>query len=398
MLSWGKLVAICAGLATAFMVAEVGLRLAQPIPPHQLLPFPYKLNELRRFVNGTAGYFRFDAQLGWSLAPNWRIESDGVLSETNEAGLRAEREYPPEPPPGVRRLAAFGDSFVHCDEVNLEDCWTSGLEEAWPGTEVLNFGVPVYGPDQAWLRYERDGRAYRPCAVLIGYMVENINRVVNRFRPFYIPEANLILSKPRFVPDGDGLRLLPNPVTGPAMLADPRRVEAMLGPDDYWYFPGTFVANPLDVSYVVRVVRTAAYRRHIAERGGIDYYVQRFDHLYRVDQEAYQVAGRVLIQFARRVRQDGATPVVVVFARQAEVLDLRDRGVKVHQPLLDWLGREGIPAIDVTDRLAAEAQRIDVDALFASRGHYNKEGNGLVAATLARRLPELTAATCAVQL
>jgi len=71
--------------------------------------------------------------------------------------------------------------------VAYADCWTSGLEHAWPGSEVLNFGAPDYGHDQAWLRYERDGRAYRPCVVLMGYMVDSISRVVSRFRPFQSP-------------------------------------------------------------------------------------------------------------------------------------------------------------------------------------------------------------------
>ena len=56
------------------------------------------------------------------------------------------------------RLAVFGDSFTHCDEITYQNCWTSRLESLWPNTEVLNFGVPGFGPDQAWLRYQRDGR------------------------------------------------------------------------------------------------------------------------------------------------------------------------------------------------------------------------------------------------
>jgi len=159
----------------------------------------------------------------------------------------------------VRRLAAFGDSFVRCYEVNSADCWTTGLEQAWPGTQVLNFGMPVYGPDQVWLRYRRDGREFHPCGVLIGYMIENIQRVVNRFRAFYQPSTDFLLGKPRFVLDGDGLRLLPNPASSPWQLEDPRWVEETFGPQDAWYFPGMFVANPLDVSHVVRVARTAAY-------------------------------------------------------------------------------------------------------------------------------------------
>ena len=48
-------------------------------------------------------------------------------------------------------MAAFGESFTYCEEVDVSDCWVAQLEHAWAGSEVLNFGVPGYGPDQAWL-------------------------------------------------------------------------------------------------------------------------------------------------------------------------------------------------------------------------------------------------------
>jgi hypothetical protein len=104
-----------------------------------------------------------------------------------------------------------------------------------PGLEVLNFGVSGYSPDQAWLRYQRDGRAYQPCAVLIGYMIENVNRVVNRFRPFYQPDTGIVLGKPRFQVQSGQLTLLPIPAQQVTDYADPAWVERSLGPNDFWY-------------------------------------------------------------------------------------------------------------------------------------------------------------------
>jgi hypothetical protein len=68
--------------------------------------------------------------------PNTVHKAMQVTYRRNWAGMRAEREYPPKPPPGVRRLAAFGDSFTHCVEVDVEDCWTAHLEQAWARTDV----------------------------------------------------------------------------------------------------------------------------------------------------------------------------------------------------------------------------------------------------------------------
>ena len=46
------------------------------------------------------------------------------------------------------------------------------------GLEFENFGVPAYGLDQAFLRYQREGRPTHPQIVVIGFMEENIFRDV----------------------------------------------------------------------------------------------------------------------------------------------------------------------------------------------------------------------------
>ena len=369
------------------------MRVVRPVPEEALLPFTFHQYEITRLVNHDA-YLRYDPDLGWSQQAGARTVDSGIPFEANAAGFRADREYSQEAPPGVRRLVAFGDSFTHCDEVSLSDCWTTRLEAGWERSEVLNFGIPASAPDQGWLRYQRDGRPFHPCAVLVGFQVENVNRVVNRYRPFYAPETGVALPKPRFVLDGAGLRLLPNPVTGPGQLDDPAWVERNLGPDDFWYFPGMFAPSPLDDLLLARLTRSALYRQHrVAIRGPISDESPN-GSAYTPDDERFQVSGRLLVQFAREVRADGATPVVVFFGQRDEVVSLRHRDPKEYQPLLDWLASEEIATIDVTNDLAREANQSGVDTLFAKNGHYSRRGNQAVGAALAQRLPRLTAATC----
>lgn len=339
-------------------------------------------------------YLRFDADLGWSQEPGARAVDDGIVYQANAAGFRSEREYSLEPPPGVKRIAAFGDSFTHCDEVSYKDCWTSRLERAWDRSEILNFGIPGGAPDQGLLRYQRDGRPYEPCAVLVGFEVENVNRVVNRYRPFYAPWTGVAMSKPRFMLDGGGLRLLPNPVSGADQLDDPTWVERTLGPDDFWYFPGMFAPSPLDNLMLARLTRSALYRQHRLWIEGETSDARPNGRAYAPDDERFQVAGRVLVQFAREVQADGATPIVVFFGQRDEVVTVRRRQPKEYQPLLDWLAAEKIPVIDVTNAVAREANDRGVGTLFARNGHYSQRGNRVVATALKQRLSRLTAATC----
>jgi hypothetical protein len=387
------LLVLLATVLVGMAAGEAWVRVAEPIPRAQLLPLPYHRADLARLETGET-YIRFDAELGWTTGPSASASDDGVTYRSNAAGFRAEREATLATPPGMRRLAALGDSFTHCDEVNYADCWTARLEAAWPGTETLNFGIPASAPDQGWLRYRRDARPYRPCAVLIGFQVENVNRVVNRFRPFYAPTSGVALSKPRFVLDGDGLRLLPNPAASPADLADPAWVERTLGPDDYWYYPGLFARGPLDDLMLPRLLKSAAYRRHRATAEGPTSDARPNGSAYDPANERFSVAIRVLVGFAREVARDGATPVVVFFGQKREVVGVRHDEPKEYRGLLDEVRAAGVAVVDATDALAREANRSGTDVLFARGGHFSRRGNEAVAAGLARQLPALTAATC----
>lgn len=380
-----------ASLVVSVLIAELALGVLRPVPNDQLLPLSYRGEQLRIFSSGQS-YARFDQELGWVIRPDLVRRQGDVVYRTNRDGIRARRNHPYEPPPGVARLAAFGDSFTWCFGVDLSECWTSELEDAWPGVEVLNFGVPGYGPDQAWLRYQRQGPAYQPCGVLIGYLVENINRVVSRFRPYLDNAAGLVAAKPRFLLEGDSLVLLRNPVTSPEQVGDPLWTERTLGPHDHWYFPGLLVPNPLDFLHTVRLIRTAAYHNPFSDRWFTRGLSKNWDRLYAERGEAYQVAGRVLIEFARDVSRQGATPVVVVFPSQFELDDMVSGRPKAYAPLLEWLEREGVATIDLADALAVEARRTGARNIVPD--HMSPYGNRLAARELARRLPPLLSGTC----
>ncbi len=115
---------------------------------------------------------------------------------------------------------------------------------------------------------------------------------------------------------------------------------------------------------------------------------------YRTDTEAFQVATRVLSGFAQQVRNDGATPVVILFGRRQEAVIARHGEPRFYAPLKDALVRQGIATIDVSDWLARAAQRKGMEQLFGSRGHYSPDLNQIVATELARALPPLVAPTC----
>ena len=384
-----RLVALFFGLVLALLLAEVGLRLWPEPLAQPRLPVHYDLEALTRLEAGQ-GYVAFDRELGWLPTPSVERVGEDVRYRHNASGMRAEVEYSQQPRPGVRRYAAYGDSFTYCEEVKLENCWTTMLQDDLRRSEVLNFGVPGYAPDQAWLRYQRDGPAWQPCAVLIGHMTENINRVVNRFRPFYYWGTGIPLPKPRFVLEHGQPVLLPSPVESTDQLRDPRWVETNLGPGDSWYFPGTFVANPLDSFELISLARTARFR--FGRDEGVEWTPEFSERAYRPGQEAFDVLVAVLSGFAADVRAAGASPVVLIFPWRGEIARARDGQPLPHRALLDALRERDVPFIDFSEALGAQTRRTTFTNVV--QNHYRPIGNEVVERTLLRELPPLTAATC----
>ena len=143
----------------------------------------------------------YDEWLGWAYRPNSTRQS-GTFT-INSAGLRSRREYSQRPPPDTLRIALFGDSFTASADVGDDEAWGHQLEmklnQAGIRTEVLNFGVGGYGMGQAFLKWQHQGRHYRPDMVIFGFQPENLNRNVNIFRQLYRSATSIPFSKPRFV-------------------------------------------------------------------------------------------------------------------------------------------------------------------------------------------------------
>ena len=106
----------------------------------------------------------FHPTLGWRTKANL-VSRHNVI---NSWGLRSPREYSEVPPDGTLRVAAHGDSFVYGSEVLGDECWSSIIERENADIEVLNYGVPGYGTDQAYLRYVEEGRRGQPQVVVLG--------------------------------------------------------------------------------------------------------------------------------------------------------------------------------------------------------------------------------------
>jgi len=83
------------------------------------------------------------------------------------------RKFEMRKPDGVTRVCAFGDSFTYGDEVEAGADYPSLLERMLEragieGVQVLNFGSPWHGFQQAFMLWERAGSRYRCDYALLG--------------------------------------------------------------------------------------------------------------------------------------------------------------------------------------------------------------------------------------
>ena len=310
---------------------------------------------------------------GWGPAP----------IDANSAGMRDNREYEIEPPRGIIRISAFGDSFTYGDEVGLEQSWPKRISSSMPGVEVLNYGVKSYGLDQAYVRYLENPTRYHPSAVLIGYMVEDLVRDVGVFLPFHWQDSPP-LGKPRFELRHGRLVLIPNPLS---RLEDYERLaqnEAQtmkeIGRHDY-YYQNSYHRATLDFSPTLRLAKI--FWKTIADR---QHPVYKSDGTYNVRSEHYEVTVGVFDAFYRQVLENDALPIVIIFPMATDLDRSRHGKTGRYSPLLEHLRSNGYRFIDTQAALDAYSSRATATGLYAPGGHLSPIGNAVVAEYILSRL------------
>ena len=295
----------------------------------------------------------------------------------NRAGLRdLATDLAPLDPSSRYRVAIFGDSFVHGDNVPYDQSICHQLEtvlrSSGVNVEILNFGVPAYGTDQAFLRWQRDGRPYEPDLVIAGLQPDNVLRNANLIRLLHT-QSGIPFSKPRFVLEEGKLRLVNSPPIRPrgllALLDQFDQWE--LYEHEYWYAP---------VDYADRWWR----RSRLAGFLEVKLRENRFNFRkvaaakYRPDLEPAAVTLAIFSRFRQSVEATGASFLILHLPTEYDIVsglaghDLR------HRKLLELLNTTFSEAlIDPYEELLGIARTEGAETLFS--GHYSAKGNRIVA-------------------
>ena len=385
-----KLLAILVGLFAGLGALEVGVRLLGTVDDSgnfflgsKARALPYALPfgdyaELVRAVQDAETYVAYHPHAGWAIRPSGargedlRADAEGFrVSATDTAPVASD----------ALNVLLFGDSFTHGDEVAYEDTWgvalEAGLRRRGISARVRNAGVPAYGMDQAFFRWESLADTVAADLVVFGLQPENLFRNLNVWRPFYSPRGKLPYTKPRLVVEEDGtLRRVNQPATSPEELLElfergaftdwaPLRDEAFFDADAYashWWRAS-------------RLLGTLEWLRDPPEAT-------------LVEGQAGEPLGLAILEaFQRSCAERGVAFVVVHLPYKQQFLDrVGERGDR-HQEFLEAVAARG-ELLDAYGSLRARYVGGDRD-LFMPRNHYTPEANRVVGERLAEELAPL---------
>jgi lysophospholipase L1-like esterase len=157
-------------------------------------------------------FLNHDPMLGWDFDRGQdRIRGSRVVSE--------------EPPEDELRIVAIGDSFTYGVDVQPHETYSAVLDDI-AGVQALNMGVPGYGIDQAFLKFQQFGRRYQPDVVVFGIYVSDYERSSIGFTAS---------AKPRFYLQDGHLSVEGQPVATPAQEFE--RIDRALA-DKIYLFEG----------------------------------------------------------------------------------------------------------------------------------------------------------------
>jgi hypothetical protein len=88
----------------------------------------------------------------------------------NAQRIRRPDLVPPEAPEGMQRVILLGDSFTFGVDAEDHEIFPTRLGELRPDLDVVSLGVPAFGHDAAWLRYQEEGVPLHPDIVVMGHL------------------------------------------------------------------------------------------------------------------------------------------------------------------------------------------------------------------------------------
>ena len=346
---------------------------------------------LEKFIGSS-----FDPRLGWVRKPDstgTEQGRNGVINFTIDSlGSRVNRFNRSAPV-----VAAFGDSYAFCRQVEDHETWEAQLAEQG-GFSVLNFGVGNYGLDQALLRYENTQLPDSVKIVIMGFVPETICRIQSYWK-HYLEFGNTFAFKPRFVLDSAGeLKLVESPMSSIDDFTQLSKKLPGIRQIDGFYqskfrslqyrFPYTLslLRNPIKQISLIGALGLRGLMRCLGLSGQWSEnlpFMQVMQSNIRDAHNQYKDAcscdllSAICCRFQKEANARGHIPLLLVMPQLLDLEICRDRGKTPYQRYFADLAQQ-LPVLDVTDNFVLEAPGpLYINDQYG--GHLSAEGNRRVA-------------------
>ena len=312
---------------------------------------------------------------------------DPLLGWPARAEKVVSRPIPAYPEEGGECISLYGDSFTYGDDVDDAEAW-SNLLSVQLGCRVANYGVGGYGTDQAFLRYSKNGQD-RSHLVILGIFPENLIRNVNQYR-YFLDGVTVFSLKPRFIFDGDRLKLVNIPIQTAEEFHSATTHPVSAFPYEV-FLPNSW-NGPVTPSFpylgvITRLLMSERFRDGL--RGH-----PSWESFFREDHPSHALRITVAIarQFSDLCRSRGQECLVIIYPTGRSFKQFKEYDHLATRPLGEQLERQAIPYLDLHYAFRERVGTEEFCGLLVESpsvrcmGHFNAEGNRLVADILYQHL------------
>jgi hypothetical protein len=296
------------------------------------------------------------------------------------------RIVPAFPEPGDACVSLYGDSFTWGAEVGHESAWSNALSLLL-GCRVANYGVSGYGADQALLRFLGNDDESR--VVILTLFAENIQRHVNQLAMLRTGSRENRSFKPRFVVGSEGsLEAVPLPTFSreefQKVFDDPKSFL------NHEYFLPDTSGGPGSPTfpYTAFILRSLGNERVRTKLAGRPSFAGFYSPSH--PSGAVHITAGIVERFVTEAAARGKRAFVFILPTGSGLKHYEENGSWTFQPLTHLLQQRGITIGNLGDDFLGRLDARDHCGLKTKpevcQGHYNEEGNALLAEIVHRRL------------
>ena len=313
----------------------------------------------------------------WDDELGWPSPRDAVAPPRDRTGAKYNPDFSQYNYPCA---SVYGASFVWGGEIPLADGWVEQLSRKL-GCWVANYGVPAYGTDQAYVRFQRMKQDQAPVTML-GFSPEHIMLDVNQYRGFmgYGPSPSGL--KGRFILDGEGrLEWIHRPRINEKEFVEFLRDPANLLPHEYLLPDTPDGPVTLRFPYTLTVARVALMPRLRVRFTGRPSWADFYRAGHRSGGLALTAA--IVEAFVREAEHRGKRALIVMLPGASSFRARAKFGQPEYVPLIDALAAKNIDVFDPSPALLTALGQRSYCELYTApidcEGHFGIEGSRIVA-------------------